>query len=448
MKQFITFILLCASLSVNAQTPKPIQKAIANYEYETALQLIEQEKEPSTQLLFLKAKALKELKQLNSALNVYQDIIKAEPENNRALIETAECNKLLGKYKQALAYYEQALELNPFNKYVQLQRITLLFNLTQFNKAKIACDELMQKDSSVVSQRLLAQCYEGLTKTDSAIVCYKKILEEAPEDYFSTASLASLYIKQKELESAIKCTEDYREKDSTNLFVNQQNAQAYCLNRDYKTAIDRYENLVNQGDSSQLTCYYLGICYYANENFYEAHDFLEKALKKDPKNINLLYYMARACSKTSWKKEGIEYMNQAIDLTIPSDSTMNHLYSGLADCYKLADMPEKQIETLLEQYKYNPQNSKILYRIGAVYQDAVKNDKKAEKYLEMFLKTESPKEKKEKITISNKGEIETDDIVFYNATRKRLEKIRKERFFKEGATPEELKSIEKVDSLS
>ena len=54
------------------------------------------------------------------------------------------------------------------------------------------------------------------------------------------------------------------------------------LNKDYPTAIQRYEYLVSQGDSSFHTCYYLGISYYAAEKYYEAHDFLEAARKHDP----------------------------------------------------------------------------------------------------------------------------------------------------------------------
>ncbi|WP_321331686.1 tetratricopeptide repeat protein [uncultured Bacteroides sp.] len=442
MKQVITLAFLCVCFTMKAQTPSLIQQAIANYNYETALKLIEKEKAPTTQLLFLKAQALKGLNQPSDALTVYQDIIKSEPDNNRALIETAECNRLLGKYREALRFYEKAHQLSPSNKYVQLQQISLLCNLEQFTAAKKACNELMKNDSSVVSQRLLAQCYEGLSKTDSAIICYNMILKSAPEDYLSVARLASLHIKQNNMQSAIECTEEYRKKDTTNLFVNKQNAQAYCLAKNYTTAINRYKYLVNQGDSSYLTCYYLGICYYATEKFYDAHDFLSIALKEDPKNINLLYYMARSCAKTSWKKEGVDYMNQAIDLTIPSDTTMIRLYIGLADCYKLAGMPDNQIEALQQQYKYDRKNSKLLYQMGAIYQDVLKNDKKAEQYLEMFLKTR-PKEQKEKAAvINNRGEVEMDDTAFYNAAIKRLEKIRKERFFREGVSQKELKDNE------
>lgn len=432
MKQILALIFLCACVSTKAQNLVSIQEAIANYDYTTALKLIEKEKTVTTKLLFQKAQALKGLYLLTDALEVFRKVTTTEPENQRAIIEMAECYKLLGNFTKALDCYEKVLQSNPANKYARLQQINLLCSLERFKTGKSACDELMKSDSSVVSKRLLAQCYEGLAKSDSAINCYNAILRTTPEDYLSVARLANLYIKINKLESAIKCTENYREKDTTNLFVNKQNALAYCLNGDYPIAVKRYEYLVNQGDSSHLTCHYLGICYYATEDFFAAHDFLSIALKNDPKNINLLYYMARACAKTSWKKQGVEYMNQAIELTIPSDTTLTRLYIGLADCYKLAGMPQKQIEALQEQYKYDSKNTKLLYQVGALYQDALKNNKKAEHYLEIYLKTK-PKENIEKTAqLNNKGEIEVGEAAYYNATIKRLEQIRKEQFFKEG----------------
>ncbi|WP_071146001.1 tetratricopeptide repeat protein [Bacteroides ihuae] len=442
MKKITTLILLCVCVITKAQSIISIQEAIANYDYETALKLIEKERTVTTKLLFQKAQALKGLNLPTDALEVFRRITITEPENQRALIEMAECYKLLGNFTDALGCYEKVLQLNPTNKYVQLQHINLLCSLERFKAGKSACDELMKNDSSVVSKRLLALCYEGLEESDSAITCYNTILQTVPEDYLSVARLANLYIKANKMEAAIKCTETYREKDSTNLFVNKQNALAYCLNKDYPIATQRYEYLVNQGDSSHLTCYYLGICYYATENFYEAHDFLNIALKNDPKNVNLLYYMARSCAKTSWKKEGVEYMNQAIALTIPSDTTLTRLYIGLADCYKLAGMPQNQIEALQEQYKYDSKNTKLLYQMGAIYQDALKNNKKAEQYLEMYLKTK-PKEKTEEATqLNSKGEIEVGEAAYYNATTKRLEQIRKDRFFKEGIPEKEFKKKE------
>lgn len=179
-----------------------------------------------------------------------------------------------------------------------------------------------------------------------------------------------------------------------------------------------------------MTCYYLGMSYYAIEDYYGAHDFLRIALKYDPKNINVLYYLGRACAKTSWKKEGVGMLNEAINLAIPSDSVMINLYNGLIDCCNLAGMYKDQAEAYKELYKYNPRRHTILYNIGSIYQDYIGDPKNAQRYLEMFMKT------KPKTSASapqmEEGTLVLNESNFYNAAERRLEAIRKEDFFRRG----------------
>ena len=71
------FISLCFSACCSllaAQTTNPIQEAMANYDYETALMLIDQET-PTVPLLYQKGKALKGLGNNLEALSVFQEVV-------------------------------------------------------------------------------------------------------------------------------------------------------------------------------------------------------------------------------------------------------------------------------------------------------------------------------------------------------------------------------------
>ena len=167
----------------------------------------------------------------------------------------------------------------------------------------------------------------------------------------------------------------------------------------------------------------LGISYYAAEKYYEAHDFLEVARKYDPNNINLLYYLGRACSKTSWKKEGVDYLEKTIDLSIPKDSSMTRLYIGMTDCYKMAQMYKEQIASIKERYqRYDKQNHKLLYDMAYIYFYDLKDKKNAERYLEAFLKTR-PKDTKEEAEMNERGELVLGKSNYYNAAAKWLKDI-------------------------
>lgn len=434
------FISLCFSACCSllaAQTTNPIQEAMANYDYETALMLIDQET-PTVPLLYQKGKALKGLGNNLEALSVFQEVVAQDSLNPRAYIEAAECCKSLAKYSEALDYYQNALHINPDNKYARIQYISLLMNMKRYRESLKESNLLAERDSSAYVLHLRAesmgQVYDN-TEIMHVIDAYLDIQKRYPNDYLSAAKLGNIYVAGHQYEDAINITEKYRSIDPTNVLVNRINAQAYCLNKDYPKAIERYEQLLQEKDSSFQTCFYAGISYYALEDFYPAHDLLERALKDDNTNINVLYYLGRACSKTSWKEDGVTYLETAVSLAMPSDSVMSRLYVGLADCYKMAFQYTDQANTLLTQYeKYDRQKHKLLYDAAFIYYYYLKDASKAERYLTAYLKTR-PKNSKDKVQ-----EVDADGVPIigednrYNAAENWLKDIRekrkKEDFFK------------------
>ena len=440
MKQLILFLLLGTCNTLFAQHTKLIQEAMNNYDYEKAIMLIDKE-QPTTELLFQKGKALKSLGRNAEALHTFRQIIAGDSLNQRAFIEAAECCKQSAKYQDALKYYQKAIDIHPDNKYVRIQYISLLCNLQQYEEAFGESSVLAEPDSSAVILHLQAQSLEGRTGfLDAALGCYHVIQDKYPDDYLAAAKLGQIYNAMQFYEYAIEATEKYREADTTNVVVNRQNAQAYCLSGDYPMAIKRYEYLVGQRDSSFHTYYYLGVSYYATEKFYEAHDMLEIARKYDPENVNLLYYLGRACAKTSWKKQGIEYLETAIDLSLPKDSAMTRLYKGLRDCCRLGREPAKAIQAAKDQYKYDKTNHKLLYDIAIDYL-FMKDNKNATHYLEVFLKTRPKDTKETAIEINKKGEVEVNMEYYYRSAMETLKKLKQkakeEDFFKNGTLSKE-----------
>lgn len=432
---FLCFSACCSFLA--AQNPNPIQEAMTNYDYETALMLINQET-PTVPLLYQKGKALKGLGNNLEALSVFQEVVARDSFNPRAYIEAAECCKSLAKYSEALNYYQNALHINPDNKYVRIQYISLLMSMKRYRESLKESNLLAEKDSSAYILHLRAesmgQVYDN-TEIMRVIDAYLDIQRRYSNDYLSAAKLGNIYVAGHQYEDAINITEKYRSIDSTNVLVNRINAQAYCLNKDYPKAIERYEQLLQEKDSSFQTCFYAGISYYAIEDFYPAHDLLERALKDDKTNINVLYYLGRACSKTSWKDDGVTYLETAVNLAMPSDSVMSRLYVGLVDCYKMALQYSDQAKAILAQYeKYDRQKHRLLYDAAFVYYYYLKDVPKAEQYLTAYLKTRS-KNSKDKVQ-----EVDADGVPVigednrYNAAENWLKDIRekrkKEDFFK------------------
>lgn len=438
MRQFFIFFYLCACSATMAQIPdsNPVQEAMTNYDYELAIKLIDSQP-PTLPLLTQKAKALKGLNLPAEALSIFEQILIEQPENQQAMIEAAECCRQTGKNNDALSYYHKVTTLNPNNKYARLQYARLLCNLGKYREAYDESTSMAKSDSSAAVLRLIAESLEGMNQVIECMKCHLSITQKYPSDFLSHAKLASLFIAMEDYKNAKIITEEFRKRDTTNLDVNRQNALAYCLLKDYPTSISRYEYLTSQGDSTFTTCYYLGASYYAVEKYYEAHDWLQKASTLSNPSANLFYYLGRSCSKTSWKEEGIEYLQQAIELTIPKDSVVERLYHGLADCYGLANKMTEKLQTLKEQYKYAPTKHILLFRMALVT-DKLKDNKATEYYLEAFLKT---KPQNSVLTNpSNMDEETNPNMDYYANAAAKLKLLRQERFFKEGIPKQQQKS--------
>lgn len=414
-------------LATTAQSPvsNDIREAMNNYDYEAALQLME--KTPSSiLLLYLKGKALKELGRNNEALNVFNQLTKQDSLNPRAYIEAGECYKTLGKFQPALLCYKRVLDLKPDHKYARIQYISQLLNLQKYQEALGESTALAEQDSSATILHLKAQSLEGLySDPNIQIGAYMEIHERYPDDYLAASKLASLYIRNNYYDYAIETCEAYRKTDTTNATVNRLEAQAYCLNQEYQKALERYQPLMAQGDSSFYNCYYAGISHYALNQPYEAHDLLEAARKHAPDHIDLLYYLGKACSKTLWKKKGMEYMEDAIRLVFPQDSVVARLYGGLADCCREAAEPRKQIKALMQQYKYNPQAHYVLYKAAFVSFYHLKDLESTEKYLEAYLKTRPKESKDQPQEMTEEGDIVINENNRYNAAEAWLQDLQK-----------------------
>lgn len=428
MKRIILFFAFLGHiLATTAQSPvsNDIREAMNNYDYEAALQLME--KTPSSiPLLYLKGKALKELGRNNEALNVFNQLTKQDSLNPRAYIEAGECYKTLGKFQPALLCYKRVLDLKPDHKYARIQYISQLLNLQKYQEALGESTALAEQDSSATILHLKAQSLEGLySDPNIQIGAYMEIHERYPDDYLAASKLASLYIRNNYYDYAIETCEAYRKTDTTNATVNRLEAQAYCLNQEYQKALERYQPLMAQGDSSFYNCYYAGISHYALNQPYEAHDLLEAARKHAPDHIDLLYYLGKACSKTLWKKKGMEYMEDAIRLVFPQDSVVARLYGGLADCCREAAEPRKQIKALMQQYKYNPQAHYVLYKAAFVSFYHLKDLESTEKYLEAYLKTRPKESKDQPQEMTEEGDIVINENNRYNAAEAWLQDLQK-----------------------
>ena len=435
MKKLITLLLVILPLCMNAQTEEEIRKALDAYDYETPILQIAPVAGDSV-LTPLRAQALKAMNRHAEALKEWNSLLKEDSTNTKVLIELAECYRSTNRGDQASLCYEKAVTLQPENKYFRQQQIRTLLAMENYEAARDASHAWLERDTvSATGYKYLGMAYEGMALDDpnvlaNAFFAYNAAYRRDSLDGQTVAHIASIFNNNNQFADAVNVTETYRLTDTLNVDVNRQNAKAYCMLKDYKRAVSRYDALKAMGDRSFTTLYYLGISHYGDNWPYGAQENLLEAHKKNPNDVNVLYYLAKSCARTSWKEEGVEYMEKALELASPQDSTLARLYDGLLECYDFlpkAD-PYKKIELIKKVYSYNKKYT-LYYKIADIY-DRQKDYVNAVHYYEKYMAL-VPKDKQ--VALDDEGNPMPEIDTMYQKARRRVEKIKVEDFFRNGA---------------
>ena len=435
MKKLITLLLVILPMLVNAQTEEEIRKALDAYDYETPILQIAPVAGDSV-LTPLRAQALKAMNRHAEALKEWNSLLKEDSTNTKVLIELAECYRSTNRGDQASLCYEKAVTLQPENKYFRQQQIRTLLAMENYESARDASHAWLERDTvSATGYKYLGMAYEGMALDDpnvlaNAFFAYNAAYRRDSLDGQTVAHIASIFNNNNQFADAVNVTETYRLTDTLNVDVNRQNAKAYCMLKDYKMAVSRYDALKAMGDRSFTTLYYLGISHYGDNWPYGAQENLLEAHKKNPNDVNVFYYLAKSCARTSWKEEGVEYMEKALELASPQDSTLARLYDGLLECYDFlpkAD-PYKKIELIKKVYSYNKKYT-LYYKIADIY-DRQKDYVNAVHYYEKYMAL-VPKDKQ--VALDDEGNPMPEIDTMYQKARRRVEKIKVEDFFRNGA---------------
>ena len=435
MKKLITFLLSVFPLLAFAQSETDIRKAMEAYDYETPVTSIAPAMGDSV-LTPLRAQALKAMNRHAEALKEWNSLLKEDSTDTKVLIELAECYRQTNRADQASICYAKAVSLQPANKFFRQQQIRTLLAMEEYESARDASHAWLERDTlSAIGYKFLGMAYEGMAIADpemlgNAFFAYNAAYRRDSLDAQTVAHIASIFNDNSQFAEAVDVTETYRLTDTLNVDVNRQNAKAYCMLKEYKTAVSRYEALKAMGDRSFTTLYYLGVSQYVDNWPYGARENLLEAHKKNPMDVNVLYYLAKSSARSSWKEEGVAYMNKAFDIVVPKDSMMTRLYDGLLECYRFhtkAD-PYEKIEVMKEAYPYTKKYT-LFYQIAEIY-DYQKDYANAVHYYEKYM-TLVPKDKQ--VALDDEGNPLPNVDTLYQKARRRVEKIKVEDFFRNGA---------------
>ena len=252
------------------------------------------------------------------------------------------------------------------------------------------CSELLKntpEDSlSHESFRQLAYSYQNQGDNGSYVYWTGRLVEHFPMDGEMVAGLTLGLSRDNQAWKGIECGLKYYLKDSTNILVNRAIADAYFMDRQFDKAVNMYERLLQQGDSTFNTLYSAGLSYSMIKDLDRAYPYLRDALLlSQMQHANCAWRLGVVCVDTKRFEEGLGYLDLANQLLLPDTTTMKAITLSKGEAYYLTEHYDKAIEAWKEHLAYNPSSIATYYNIASAYYYYLPDGQEAKTYYEKFL---------------------------------------------------------------
>lgn len=137
-----------------------------------------------------------EFKQYSDAIELYQKLLKDNPDNTELYIYLSEANRLDGNLPDAIKALDSLEQIIGLNEKISIQKYQLYSMLKQENKAFAEIEKYIEKyPSEIKYQILLGDLYLQSGKTHEAFMVYSKAKAIDPEDPYLISSMAEYYEK-------------------------------------------------------------------------------------------------------------------------------------------------------------------------------------------------------------------------------------------------------------
>ena len=260
------------------------------------------------------------------------------------------------------------------------------------------CSELLKntpEDSlSHESFRQLAYSYQNQGDNGSYVYWTGRLVEHFPMDGEMVAGLTLGLSRDNQAWKGIECGLKYYLKDSTNILVNRAIADAYFMDRQFDKAVNMYERLLQQGDSTFNTLYSAGLSYSMIKDLDRAYPYLRDALfLSQMQHANCAWRLGVVCVDTKRFEEGLGYLDLANQLLLPDTTTMKAITLSKGEAYYLTEHYDKAVEAWKEHLAYNPSSIATYYNIASAYYYYLPDGQMAKTYYEKFLNLARKEEK-------------------------------------------------------
>ena len=246
--------------------------------------------ENSIDVLYGMGRAYKELYMFEDSLKYYNQALKLEPTAKSHKL-MAKCLYAMGKKENAIEIYDKILKINPndveayFNKGICLSNLNLKEEAIQMYNKTI---ELNPNYIDAYFQR--GYCYYNLKKYQKAMQEMNKVLQLDQNYYQAYYEKGFCFQKMKRYEEAI--IEISKAIQLNRYFEKAYFQRGYCceLINDFSSAIEDYKKVIELNKNSYKVYFRLGLCYFYIKDYNEALNVFDKGISLNRANYDAYYF--------------------------------------------------------------------------------------------------------------------------------------------------------------
>jgi tetratricopeptide (TPR) repeat protein len=313
------------------------------------------------------------------ALKYFERAIELDPFNCNAYYQQGVTLESENMYEEALKCYDNSLQINPKTYFIHQSKAMLLFKLEKYKEAARSYEEVAKSSNNrfmeIIVNNLGDKLFYSKNYEDSILyfdIAIKYFPDKADKAYFNKAvSLHYLF----RYEEALQCYDKAIEINPEFSFAYSNKGNVYKDLGKLDEAIKWYDKAIEltPEDSEPYIC--KGIALLAFKRYAEALDLFDKAILVDVKDIRAYDKKITALHYLNRSEEALKFCDTAIEIFPNSPliyRTKGNLYHLNQKLIEAVEMYDKAIElnTNKESLSVYSDKGTVLYELKR-YEDAL-----------------------------------------------------------------------------
>jgi len=218
---------------------------------------------------------------------------------------------LKGRYKEAL------YKLNSFDNSL-LKNTTIASIYYQLDKTKQAIvyyEKALEINDDYKTKVLIGKAYQKTKNYNKAIEIYEGIVKDDPQNLLIKYQLGKLYLSKRKAKKAIKTFEELYVVDKSNANYSYQKAIAFAMVNERNKMIDSFLEAFETDSTHVKSIYQLANSYYKLKDTDSTNIFLNKGLALESNHINLNKLIVNQSYRQKRYKETLKTLKKLDSLT-------------------------------------------------------------------------------------------------------------------------------------